>query len=377
MSRLLCTCGKSYEVSAREPGTLVKCLACEKVLRIPAARLTDAVRTASERLRRARGEPCARHPKSLALDPCERCARWMCEACRAPAPSLHLCRDCAPAVFATEAIPVDFGILATPLIAARTVGRAFAYLAGFNLLATGIEWALAAPFLIIALWTGSQAALAEGGSDVLHAVTVAALACATIVISFFDAVFIPAADVVLLDRSIRRQAPDGNVIGAAFGRAWARKGTLALAFVYLALAVLGALVFTLPFILAGYLMGDLEIAWAGLAVAIPAAGTALGAFGLAIPVVILEHRTASQAFGRAWNLAQLRPTAAAFFGTAIVLVGVVLTWGLMSLPHEWGNWVVLAEVAATFLANMAWPAILVAAYHGLVAEEARVVGRRS
>jgi len=377
LSRLLCTCGKSYEVRARAPGTLVKCRACEKVLTVPAARQDDAVRSASERLRRARGEPCARHPKSLALDPCERCARWMCEACRAPAPSLHLCRDCAPAVFATQAIPLDFGILATPLIAARSAGRAFPYLVGFNVLASLMEWALAAPFVALGVWAGSQPAVTEGSFDVHHAVALASGVCAIIIISFFDAVFIPAADVVLIDRSIRRQAPDGNVIGAAFARAWARKGTLALAFVYLVLVATGALVFVLPFVLAAYLMGDLEIAWAGLAVGIPAAGTALGAFGLAIPVVILEHRTASQAFGRAWSLAQMRPLAAAFFGTAIVLVGVLLTWGLSFVPPEWGAAGVALELGVTFLANMAWPAILVAAYHGLVAEEARVVGRRS
>ncbi|MEZ0230918.1 MAG: hypothetical protein ACAI25_20030, partial [Planctomycetota bacterium] len=141
MSRLLCTCGKSYDVSTRAPGARVRCRACQAVLTVPEARKLDAAaRTASERLRRARGEPCPRHPKALALDPCERCQRWMCETCRAKAPSSHLCRDCAPEVGATQAIPLDFGLLATPAIGARLIGRALPRVFSLNLVANIVKW---------------------------------------------------------------------------------------------------------------------------------------------------------------------------------------------------------------------------------------------
>jgi hypothetical protein len=382
LSRLLCTCGKSYDVSGRAAGSRVRCRACQTVLTVPASRMLEgAARTASERLRAARGAPCPRHPKTLAIDPCENCHRWMCEACRAKAPSSHLCKDCAPAVGATAALPVDFGFLATIEIAVRLATRALPRLLALNIVANIAKWALALPFMIAVFLAMRQI----NPKDVETAELVlffAIYALAGLIITLFEVVLIPAADIAVLDRTLRewRDTTDvapqsaGESIRAAVRRAWERKGTLILTFLLLLAALIGSFLVLLPFILLYQLSENGEFIAAGLCFSMPAAGAVLGAFGLAIPVVVLEHRSAPQAFGRAWNLARLRPFAAAAFGTGFVVVGALLYYRLLQFQQAWG---LIPALLVAFVGDIAWPAILVAAYHGLVAEEARLVGRRS
>lgn len=380
MSRLLCTCGKSYDVSGRAPGARVRCRACQTVLTIPEGRKLDAAaRTASERLRRARGEPCPKHPKTLALDPCERCQRWMCEACRAKAPSSHICRDCAPTVGATQALPIDFGFLATPAIAARLIGRALPWVFALNVIAHSFKWLVAIPFIIATLAIKSSIQVQDPSTPEV-VLLISALALTGIVVSLFEIVLIPAADIVLFDHVLREWPAEeyphsfGATLKMAVRRAWERKGALALTFLLLIAAVLGSLLIMLPFALMHQLVEDSEVIMAGLVFSIPAMGAAVGAFGLAIPAVILEHRTAPAAFGRAFSLARLRPLIATAFGTIIVFVGLFLTYRLSQFEGSWG---LVPALVVGFAADIAWPAVLVAAYHGLVAEEARLVGRRS
>jgi hypothetical protein len=388
VNRLLCTCGKSYEVSTRAPGSKVKCRACETVLTVPGERPHDAARSASERLRRARGEPCARHPKTIALDPCERCGRWMCLACRAPAPSSHLCTDCAPAVGATSAIALDFGLLATALVAARITWRALPWVFLLNALANAAKWLIVIPFGLAAI---AIAYMVQGHAEPTTSDKILAFgsfATCVLVIGLFDAVLIPAADIVLFDRALREwHGPEGMLekypagLGAslktAFSRAWTRKGNLLLAYALLVSAVLGGLLVLLPFVLAYHLTQDVDAMNLGKLVAMPLSGAILGAFGLSIPAVILEHRSATEAFGRAWQLARLRPWVATIFGTVFVMVGVIVTNRLGEFQAQLGYPGLVISLVLAFVADIAWPALLVAAYHGLVAEEARLVGRRS
>ncbi len=389
MNRLLCTCGKSYEVSTRPPGSKVKCRVCETVLTVPAERAHDPARSASERLRRARGEPCARHPKALGVDPCERCGRWMCSACRAPAPSTHLCTDCAPAVGATSAIALDFGLLATTLVAGRIAWRALPWVILLNLLATAAKWLIVIPFAVVAYATASsfQGHAEHTTGDVI--LVFGAYAACVLVIGLFDAMLIPAADVVLFDRALRDwhggkdgmfekyPAGVGASLKSAFGRAWSRKGNLILTYALLVSAVLGGLLVLLPFVLAYKLTDEPDTIRAGVLLGIPITGAILGAFGLSIPAVILEHRSATEAFGRAWTLARLRPWVATVYGTVFVMLGMIVTNRLGEFQAQLGYPGLVLSLVIAFVADIAWPAVLVAAYHGLVAEEARLVGRRS
>ena len=205
-------------------------------------------------------------------------------------------------------------------------------------------------------------------------------AITAIVVSFFEVVLIPAADILLFDHVLREQSGEegplgvGDTIRTAVRRAWERKGSLALTFLLLVAAAIGCLVVLLPFVLAYQLAEEAEVIYAGLVFAIPVVGAALGAFGLAIPAVVLEHRSAPAAFGRAYNLARLRPAIATAFGTTFVFLGAFLFYRMVQFEQAWG---LIPSLVIAFFADIAWPALLVAAYHGLVAEEARLVGRRS
>jgi len=347
------------------------------VLTVPGPRQVDtAARSASERLRRARGVPCAVHPKTLAALPCERCQAWMCEACRAKAPSSHLCRTCAPAVGATQALPVDFGFLATIAIAARIAWRSLSKVLVLNVLAHAAKWLCALPFMVLTY------ALRPDPKDLSTAeliVFLSAYALTGIIISFFEVVLIPAADITLFDAALRDAAPRPyfESLRQAVKRATDRWRSLTATYLLLLAAAIGSLLIILPFLLVYQIVPSQEVIAAGILFSIPAVGLVVGGFGLAVPAVLLEHRSAGAAFGRAWTLARPRLLVAWAFGTAFVLVGLIVSYRLVQFEKALGSIGLPAALAVAFVADIAWPALLVAAYHGLVAEEARLVGRRS
>ena len=75
--------------------------------------------------------------------------------------------------------------------------------------------------------------------------------------------------------------------------------------------------------------------------------------------MILEHRTAPAAFGRAWNLARLRPAVSAAFGTVFVFVAALLSYRMVQFEQTWG---LIPALLVAFFVDIAWPALLVAAY---------------
>jgi hypothetical protein len=318
----------------------------------------------------------------------------MCRECRAPAPSSHLCRQCAGGVGATEAIPLDFGLFATPAIATRAVLGSLGRLLTFNVLANLAKWVLvggtaAGAKVVVELVSVDPQTLLDKPEDYAKVAAIAlAFAVPLLLLGFFDIVLIPAADIVILDGALRKKGrPFFEDLRAALARAFTRKGTLLLTFAMIVGTCSPALLLLLPFLLISQITGgNVEVVAAGKLLAIPVLGTCLGAFGLAIPAVILEHRSAAQAIGRAWSLSRLQLRTTATIGTVFVIVALVMTaqevWiggsaAPGSFPREHPVLVCLAVIAAAFVADVAWPAILVAAYHGLVAEEARLVGRRS
>ncbi len=94
-----------------------------------------------------------------------------------------------------------------------------------------------------------------------------------------------------------------------------------------------------------------------------------------MPVVILEERSAHAALARAWELVRRHLVT---FGLLVlgyyVLVAVLgsilgLIGGATGLGAPFG---VLSQLIDVLL----WPSLLVAAYHGLSAEDAGVLGRK-
>lgn len=132
-------CDTGYDVSRRQPGARVRCPRCQAVLTVPPrdppAREREAV-TESAVLRRARGAPCARHPRAISRRRCSRCATAACLECLAPRPVDHLCAACAAQQELGGALPLDFGLLATPRLALRAFLPSFPGVLLWFLLAT-------------------------------------------------------------------------------------------------------------------------------------------------------------------------------------------------------------------------------------------------
>jgi hypothetical protein len=208
------------------------------------------------------------------------------------------------------------------------------------------------------------------------------------VFGFSMIVLIPAADIVILDARLRHST-EGFLeqLGALPRRGAGHTGPLLMTYAFLVLLVLTAGLVFLPFLLLASLTSTKALVEVGFVVMAVAVGAALGIFGLALPAVILERRTATEAIDRAWRLARLRPVAAGTLGAAVVVVGLLLEFGLSTfsagvLQGSGGSTSgQLVAFTCTLLApvflDMAWSSILVTAYHGLVAEEAEVVGRSS
>jgi hypothetical protein len=196
--------------------------------------------------------------------------------------------------------------------------------------------------------------------------------------AFITLAIVPAAEIHVLDRRMRgAQSSLLEGLREALGWAWSRRGPLVLTLVLLLVAAVAATVVLLPFLLGAYMFGDEELLALGVLLAFPLVGATLGTFGLAIPVTVLEHRPAARAFGRAWELARLHPMVTAALGAVSLLGGALACAVAREASHALAHGSAVAIFpAVTFLLDMAWPAILVAAYHGLAAEEAKLAGRR-
>ena len=97
------------------------------------------------------------------------------------------------------------------------------------------------------------------------------------------------------------------------------------------------------------------------------------ALGLATPIVMLEERGAIQALSRAWSLSR---TQLPVVGLILLEYGLVYLFAallLAVLGHLIGAPPLIVLLA--HILDVLWPALLVAIYHGLAAEEAEVLGR--
>lgn len=394
MTFLACACGKRYDVTTRAPGARVRCPTCNSVLVVPEPRASAGAVTASERLRRARGQPCARHPKAIAGRACAECQQWMCDDCRAPRPATHLCQACALRLEATRAIPLDFGLLATTAMAAKLGLRAIPRVVTFNVIANAIQYALLAllalPGLAVigALDAANKAdpASLETTKWTVVAGVLAGLILA--IMGLFGAVLVPSSDVYILDGLLRRTNDTfGGALRGAAGRTLARTKALLGTYLCLLLVFVAAGLVCLPFLLLAYLTGVRELNVAGWIAAVLAIGGAFGVFGLALPAVVLEHRSATEAIERAWGLARLHPWTSAVLGAAVVVGGGLVALGFLvvavAIQRAAGDDQTLRFVGSALMGvpslflDVVWSSLLVTAYHGLVAEESGIVGRAS
>lgn len=370
-------CDTQYDVSRRAPGKRLRCPRCRETVVVP-EQAPDAPEprvSASSRIRRARGPACAVHPRRTADGRCAGCGAQACEECRAAAPVDHFCAACARERGLEGALPVDFGLLATPAAGMRALLASAPRLVlwtAFSILATFLVFSL--PLVTSgALFTLTYAGEQTWVSDLLAAVV---FGCAFGMLVTHFLFLVPSGCAVFLDHAIRGRRPP---LVEAFREAWWR-------FVSNAPRLLGVLVVVallyLPYLIlvlgaAWFLDGASRLA-AGLflLLALP-----LGFFpilttlGLAVPVVILEERSAHAALARSWEL--VRPHLAAF---GLLVLGyfllVAVLGAVMGLLGDATGLRVPFGVASQLIDVLLWPSLLVAAYHGLSAENAGVLGRR-
>ena len=378
-------CASSYDVSRRTPGKQVRCPKCRTVLVVPdpdEAPARDLRLSSSSRLRRAKGATCRDHPRELATARCHGCAADVCERCRADSPVEHFCRGCAATRELGSALPTDFGLLATPLLALRALGGALGRMLAWNLaglvlvvlvftplMAIGFAgWDREAPPAAVDLWRAVKADLFAG------LVLGGAGAC----LATYYGLLVPAGCSVFLDAALRgRQVP----FGAAFGQAWrrvTRTGPSLIAvslLLILAFSVAVVAILALAYPLREVGQGRLSLALVG-ALGAPATLAFFTALGLVVPVVVLEERSALEGLARAWTLARWR-----LWDVAILVVG----YGAAHLVFSLLLWRISPALGGLLLpglltllghvVDLIWPALLVATYHGLAAEEAGIVGR--
>lgn len=373
-------CDTTYDLSQRAPGKRMRCPRCRGVVTVPerpAAPTASPEITSSSRIRRARGPSCVVHPKRTSTGACAGCTSQVCDECWGPPPVDHLCARCVQERGLAGAIPVDFGLLATPALAARALARSIVRLVLWTLLS--VVATMLVFTLPIALGLEAFKLTYDGGagswrSDIAAAVVLGSIIAALITHFLF---IVPSGCAVFLDHALRGERPP---LGEALREAWRR-------FLRAAPRLLGVLIVVgllyLPYAI--LVFGAAWLLWgAGAKVASVVAlllGLPLGllplltALGPAVPIVILEERSVGSALSRSWEL--VRPHALPFAALVVCWFFLVALLGSLfaalgaatGLPTVFG-------VLSQLIDVLFWPALLVAAYHGLAAENAGVLGRR-
>lgn len=370
-------CEARYDVGGREPGQRVRCPRCRAVLVVPERSPGEDV-TASQRLRRAQGPVCRRHPRVRASRRCEECGERVCARCAAPDPLDHLCASCAREAGLGGAIPLDFGFLAVWARAAAVFGRTFPRLVAWNILASLSAAGLCAiPGLVGAFildGAGGLPALQTNATAQLGgSLVVGALVLYWVSVNFL---LLPAGCALFVDQELRRSPlPFGVAFARTVRRVARNAGALFAVFlVYVLLTLLLLLPGLVLFFASALSVGPssplpigLLASELGLGLLFVAAG-----LGLAVPVVVLEERGAFQALGRAWQLAAPR-----FWELCVLFASYALLYALATALAS-----ALARATLPLLGlllsgvlDLFWPALLVTAYHGLAAEDAGVLGR--
>jgi hypothetical protein len=272
---------------------------------------------------------------------------------------------------APQPLKVDFGFFVTLRLALSGFRGSFGRLSAWTILA-GVSAAVvcALPILLgmanyvrygVQAWQG----LAGG--------TIALIGLLVLVVSWAF-LLTPAGGAVLVDHSLRDdELPFGEAMGRAAMAVLFRSTSLSAIFaVYLALVTL----FVLPGLAAFYWL--FHLTGSELLPTIFLAGEVgvglvflVATLGLAVPVCLLEDVSAGPALARSWALSSQGLSSMAGLSALYVGVGFVahVPFALAGLGNL--GWMASFTVGALFL-----PALLVAAYHGLAAEDARILGRQ-
>ena len=188
-------------------------------------------------------------------------------------------------------------------------------------------------------------------------------------------VLAPAGGVVLVDQELRDEEPGwSEALGRAVVAVLNQAGSLVVIFtIYLALVTL----IVLPGLVGCYAVfkasGDNRL----LAAVFLAGEVGIGltfliaTLGLAIPICLLEEAGPGESLGRSWQLSTLGLGSMAGLAGVYVSASLLFTIALEAIGLGW-----LFEVCASFVFSLFLPALLVAAYQGLAAEDAEVLGRR-
>lgn len=374
-------CDTTYDVSQRAPGKRMRCPRCRGVVTVPERPAAPVAAqpevTSSARIRRARGPSCVFHPKTTSTGACAGCSSQVCDECWGPPSIDHLCVRCVQERGLEGPLPVDFGLLATPALAGRALVQSIVRLLLWVVLSVIATFTLFS--IPITLGWEAFKLTYDGGagnwkSDIAAAIVFGSLFAGMITHFLF---LVPSGCAVFLDHAIRGKRV---ALGAALGEAWRR-------FLRAAPRLLGVLI-VVGLLLLPYAILILGAAWlvngagaTAFALILLVVGLPLGllplmtVLGPAVPIVILEERSVGAALSRSWEL--VRPHALSFAALVVCCFFLVALLGSLfaflgaatGAPRMFG---ILAQLVDVLL----WPALLVAAYHGLAAENAGVLGRR-
>ena len=265
-----------------------------------------------------------------------------------------------------KALKVDFGYFVTIQTAARIYGASFFRLmawALFSVVSAGVVCAL--PIL---LGIANYQRYGDEWQGLLGGV----IALIGIVVYYVLSNFLltPAGCVILCDQAIRdERATFSEALGRAVAGVAVNAGSLcALFLVYTFLLLL----FLFPGLLLAYWLHEISPPAAALAMigfALLGSVFILVTSMLALPALLLEEEGASSALVRSWQLSTQGIGA---------LVGIALTFlfvqGSITAPFQALGLAGLGALVHAAL-GLFLPALMVAAYHGLAAEDAHLLGR--
>jgi hypothetical protein len=370
-------CDTRYDVSRRKPGKRVRCPRCQTVMRVPepGEGPSDPV-TSSDILRRSKGPTCLAHKKERGVARCRDCRSWMCRGCQAPAPVSHYCERCADRRELAGALPLDFGVVPTTLLAVRAFAGSVLRCALWNfvsILATFTVFAVPIALGVYFFREHEAANSVSAMREIWAGIALGGISGAWVT---YYGLLVPAGCSLFVDAAIRGQKPSlGSAFGTATRRLIRNAGSL---FLVLLLLILLYLPFSVLLLAGGFYVD--QAAGPLAAVLLIAVGLLLGFFalmttlGLAVPVVVLEERSATEALTRAWSLAsdRLPEIGLLVLGFAIAYGGwcVVDAQAIGALGRAGAPLVLL-----TVVVDAVWPALLTAIYHGLAADDGAVLGR--
>ncbi|MBL4845055.1 MAG: hypothetical protein JKY65_05990 [Planctomycetes bacterium] len=262
---------------------------------------------------------------------------------------------------------IDFGYFVTLKEAAKIYGASF-----FRLLAWSVVSAVSAGVICALPILLGAANFREWGGETWQGLLAGVIAVVGMVVFHVLNSFLltPAGCVIICDQAIREErATFTESLGRAVAGVAVHAGSLsALFLVYTFLLIL----FLLPGLLLAFWLFEASPAAAILALlgfVLLGSVFLLVTSMLALPALLLEEEGASNALLRSWQLSTQGLSALVGIALTFLLVQSTITIPFVALGLA-GLGGLVHGALGLFL-----PAIMVAAYHGLAAEDARIVGR--